>query len=115
MPGAAIANVATWSYIGPMKTVGLRELKNGLGAYIERVRRGERIGVTDRGRLIAELAPASAPRSDAEKLSMLARRGELTPGRRLAKRQRAQLYRSLAPASRGAASGDLLAAERDER
>lgn len=40
-----------------MASVGIRELKNSLSRYIRRVERGERITVTDRGRVVAELAP----------------------------------------------------------
>src|SRR5262245_20153450 len=38
-----------------IRTVGIRELKNNLSAYLQDVRRGERILVTDRQRVIAEL------------------------------------------------------------
>lgn len=38
-------------------TVGSRELKTRLGTYLERVRRGETIVVTDRGAPVAELRP----------------------------------------------------------
>ena len=37
--------------------VGSRELKTRLGTYLERVRRGETIVVTDRGEPVAELRP----------------------------------------------------------
>lgn len=40
--------------------VGVRELKQKLSAYLERVARGETIRVTDRGRVKAVLAPPSA-------------------------------------------------------
>ena len=36
-------------------TVGCRELKLHLGAYLDQVRKGRRIVITDRGRPIAEL------------------------------------------------------------
>jgi prevent-host-death family protein len=97
-----------------MKTVGLRELKNRLGTYMDRVRAGERIGVTDRGRLIAELAPAAWPVCDAEALAEFTRRGELTPGRPLGRRERLQRYASLPRASQGLSATDLLDAERGE-
>jgi prevent-host-death family protein len=97
-----------------METVGLRELKNRLGSYMDRVRKGERIGVTDRGKLIAELAPAGRPTSDAQVLGELARRGELTLGRPLGKRQRAQRYRSCSRVSHAVSSAELLDAERGE-
>lgn len=41
--------------------VGIRELKNGLSAYIERVRAGEELIVTDRGRAVARLSALDAP------------------------------------------------------
>ncbi len=40
--------------------VGIRELKNGLSGYIERVRNGEEIIVTDRGRPVARLSSLDA-------------------------------------------------------
>ncbi len=45
-----------------MKTVGIRELKNRLSEYLRLVRRGERVLVTDRGEVVAEIhRPARAP------------------------------------------------------
>lgn len=49
--------VATRSYIAAMRTVGIRELKNRLSEYIRLVRSGERVLVTDRGVIVAELRP----------------------------------------------------------
>jgi prevent-host-death family protein len=40
--------------------VGIRELKNGLSGYIDRVRKGEEVIVTDRGRPVARLSPLDA-------------------------------------------------------
>jgi prevent-host-death family protein len=40
--------------------VGIRELKNGLSKYIERVRAGEEVIVTDRGRPVARLSSVDA-------------------------------------------------------
>ena len=40
--------------------VGIRELKNGLSKYIDRVRAGEEVIVTDRGRPVARLASVDA-------------------------------------------------------
>ena len=40
-----------------MLTIGIRQLKNNLRRYIQRVIQGERILVTDRGRVVAELRP----------------------------------------------------------
>ena len=40
-----------------MVSVGVRELKNRLSHYLERVRNGEEIAVTDRGREVAVIKP----------------------------------------------------------
>lgn len=43
-----------------MKEVNVTELRQNLPAYVARVRRGERIRVTSRGQVVAELAPPAA-------------------------------------------------------
>lgn len=66
-----------------MKTVGLRELKNGLSRYVQEVRQGQEILVTDRGQVVAELRPPTPPearRALHPGIAALARRGLLTPG-----------------------------------
>lgn len=40
-----------------METVGIRELKNRLSAYVRKVEAGDVVIVTDRGRIVAELVP----------------------------------------------------------
>jgi prevent-host-death family protein len=42
-----------------LESVGSRELKNKTGEILGRVRRGERIRVTNRGQTVAVLVPAS--------------------------------------------------------
>ncbi len=42
------------------KDVKVTELRQNLPGYLARVRRGERIRVTSRGRVVAELAPPAA-------------------------------------------------------
>lgn len=60
-------------------TVGSRELKTRLGTYLERVRRGETIVVTDRGAPIAELRPLSVSEDPVERaLDEMAAEGLLT-------------------------------------
>jgi prevent-host-death family protein len=39
----------------PQNTAGVREVKNHLSAYLDRVREGEEIVITDRGRPVARL------------------------------------------------------------
>jgi len=41
-----------------MTSAGIRELKNNLSRYLRRVQAGERISVTEHGRVVAELVPA---------------------------------------------------------
>lgn len=43
-----------------METIGVRELQQRASAVLRRVERGEALGVTDRGRLVAVLGPPSA-------------------------------------------------------
>ena len=67
----SLASRAACSYNDYMRKssiVGSRELKTRLGQYLERVRRGETILVTDRGKPVAELRPvglADDPLEDA--------------------------------------------------
>jgi antitoxin (DNA-binding transcriptional repressor) of toxin-antitoxin stability system len=44
-----------------METVGIRELKNHLSAYVRKVEAGDIVIVTDRGRIVAELRPPGLP------------------------------------------------------
>ncbi len=60
-----------------MATVGVRELKNRLSAYLGRVKQGETVTVTERGHPVAELIPAHAS-ALRQKLEPLIRAGLLT-------------------------------------
>src|SRR3989442_465971 len=55
----SIAIVATGSYYNDImetiKTVGIKNLKNNLSAYLREVKRGFRILITDRDQVVAEL------------------------------------------------------------
>jgi antitoxin (DNA-binding transcriptional repressor) of toxin-antitoxin stability system len=61
-----------------METIGVRELQQHASAALRRVERGETIGVTDRGRLVAVLA---APSSASGAGALLAS-GRVQPARR---------------------------------
>ena len=64
-----------------MKTTSISEAKNNLSAYIDRVRRGETVVITDRGKPVARLAPLEAgskPHADAH-LADLVRLGIVRP------------------------------------
>lgn len=62
-------------YIMPMHThlhsarVGVRELRQNLSVYLERIARGETLEVTDRGRAVAILAPIRQESSALERLT----------------------------------------------
>jgi len=55
-------------------SVGVRELRDNLSEYLRRVRAGELLVITDRGKAIGELGPATRGRS-AERGHALVRRG----------------------------------------
>ena len=64
-----------------MTHVGSRKLKNRLGSFLARVRAGETILITDRGRPIAKLTPTGEPpgaeRTVEELLQQLAAKGQV--------------------------------------
>jgi prevent-host-death family protein len=55
-------------------SVGVRELRDNLSEYLRRVREGELLVITDRGKPIGELGPAGAGRN-AERALALVRKG----------------------------------------
>ena len=63
---------------------GIRELRDHLSRYLELVRDGEEVTVTDHGKAVARLVPLDSPRP----LDRLIAEGLVTP-RRTAKRARA--------------------------
>ena len=81
--------------------VGVRELRNNLSRYLERVRHGQEIVVTARGRRIARLLPAGTERA----LDRLIAEGLVTPAQRPKRRARQPIK------SQGAVS-DLVADQR---
>ncbi len=61
--------------------IGSRELKTRLGTYLRRVREGETLVISDRGRPVAELRPMVKPASSLEaRLQQLAAQGVITLG-----------------------------------
>lgn len=74
--------VATGSYLGLMRAVGIKTLKNKLSEYVRIAAAGETVLVTDRDRVVAELSPPSATRTGGVADALLAdlvRRGYLSP------------------------------------
>ena len=47
-----------------LRTVGVRELKNGLSAWLREVKAGARVLVTEHGTVVAELRPPTTVRPD---------------------------------------------------
>jgi prevent-host-death family protein len=65
-----------------MRAVGLKVLKNKLSEYVRIAATGETVLVTDRDRVVAELVPPRAGRSELASDALLAdavRKGWLTP------------------------------------
>lgn len=69
-----------------MKAVGVRDLKNRLSRYLDEVRRGEVVLVTDRGEVVAELRQPTVAIDDASpqarRLLALAAEGVVQPATR---------------------------------
>jgi prevent-host-death family protein len=51
-----------------MERIGVRELRQHASRYLDRVKSGETVEVTERGRLIALLVPPEPPRDARERL-----------------------------------------------
>ena len=49
-------------------TVGIRELRNNLRAWLERVKAGEEVVVTERGKPVAQLTPLDSGRRKLQEL-----------------------------------------------
>jgi len=67
-----------------MRVVGIKNLKNKLSEYVKLAANGERILVTDRDRVVAELVPPASvpsPYPDNPRMAELVRRGVITPAR----------------------------------
>ena len=99
----------------PMKTVGVRELKDRLSEYLREVRRGESVLVTDRGEVVAEFSPPRQSVIDSRiphALAALAKRGLVTLG----SGDETIVYKAMARSRRGRHSAaELLDQERGPR
>lgn len=58
-----MTRVASRSYFYSVRSVGLKTLKNKLAEYVRLAASGETILITDRERVVAELAPPQSGRS----------------------------------------------------
>ncbi|MXY18068.1 MAG: hypothetical protein F4057_10105 [Acidobacteria bacterium] len=96
-----------------VKTSGVGELKTRLSAYLRMVEQGERVAVTRRGRVVAELGPpAHATEDDAyAQLRRRVRAGTV----RMGGRNRPELYPRLSRRLPSQVVRDLLDDVRGER
>ena len=62
-----------------MKSATITEVKNQLSSIIDRVRAGESVVVTDRGRPVATIEPVRADVDDGARLARLERSGIIRP------------------------------------
>lgn len=96
-----------------VRAVGIRELKNRLSEYVRLVRGGERLLVTDRGEVVAELHQPSDATLEAERrpgLARLIRQGRVSQ----AARNRPEHYPRLDPLVSPGRALRLLDEERGE-
>ena len=94
-----------------MKTVSISELKARLSAFLDIVRDGDEVLVTDRGRLVARLVPIAGRQADAGRRDLLLRSGRLRPP---AGRLPADFWKRHHPADAKGRSLAALLEERDE-
>jgi prevent-host-death family protein len=104
------AGCGHYDYMAQRATVGARELKTRLGAYLQQVRQGRTLVITDRGQPVAELKPLHGPSDEDATFQRLEALGAVTrPERRpLAP------FRPIRPRG-GALVSDAIVADRDDR
>ncbi|MEN6370758.1 MAG: type II toxin-antitoxin system prevent-host-death family antitoxin [Armatimonadota bacterium] len=64
-----------------MRTAAIAKLKAGLSGYLESVKAGEQVVVTDRGRPVALIVPIDPNISEDERRAELVAKGLVKPGR----------------------------------
>ncbi len=87
-----------------MTRIGVRELRQHASRYLDQVKQGESVEITERGRLVARLVPIPAGDSVRERLLS---EGRLTP--------RSGLFELPVRISRGLDSGEVLDDLRSDR
>ena len=85
--------------------VGIRELRANLSRYVERVKAGEELVVTEHGKPVARLVPVGGER----KLDRLIREGVARPARR----PKRPAPRPIAPRKGSAMLSDIVIEQRD--
>jgi prevent-host-death family protein len=92
-----------------MREIGVRDLKAHLSELLREVDAGEELRVTVRGRPVADILPANAPRGD-QRLRALVAEGKVTPPMRTRPSRAPRLA-----AAAGSASAAVLADRDHER
>lgn len=110
-PCSVLDSLRLHDHYGHMKA-GVAELKAGLSRYLERVKAGQEVLVTDRGQPVAKIVPIGTAGRRGSRRARLVREGMLLPGRG---RVRSSLLRPPAgSAAKGRAVLDALVEERRE-
>ena len=78
-----------------MPEAGVRELRNHLSRYLDRVKAGEEVTVTERGRAVARIIPLSGLRT----FDRLVEEGLIEPAVREPRRRPSSRLRTTAPVS----------------
>ncbi len=99
-----------------MKTVGIRELKDGLSGYVRDAQCGETIVVTDRGEPVAQLSPLASSNTQEHPFAEMAQRGEARLGSPLDPKVKAEIRarRRGPPLLDGTTSVEILDALRED-
>ena len=84
-----------------MESITAKDLANRTGAVLERIRRGERLRITYRGKIIADLVPASA--------------SELSMEAELRRRKAASRLRGCLRDTEGLSTADFIANKEEEK
>jgi prevent-host-death family protein len=93
-----------------IERVGIRELRDNLKDYLEKVERGETIEITKNGRTIGMLVPKPQPRNAVDRLVA---EGTLLPSH--SGHDSIRLPRRVLPSPGSRPSGEILEELRDER
>lgn len=87
-----------------IEQVGIRELRDNLKDYLERVERGESVEITRNGRTIGVIVPK--PEEGEDPLARLMAEGKLLPSR--SGRDAVRLPRRVRPSPGGPSTGEVL-------
>lgn len=68
-----------WRHRRPAVKVGVRELRNNLSRYLNQVRAGDEVVVTDHGREIARVVPIAHGEQEPNRLDQLVAEGLVAP------------------------------------